>query len=170
MILKYDTIYIPKNSPLETICEPVKDFNSTKVLKIIEDMKDIIKNDSHAYGIAANQLSYDLRIIAMINPDNSIREPLIMINPFLSWVSSDRIYAFEGCLSFPDLYVNIKRPDMVTIEFQDERAGQNSLTLTGLYARIIQHELDHIDGVPFFRRATTYHLEQAVKKWKKNKD
>ena len=165
MIRTYNNIHVPIDSPLLNNCDPVKDFNSKEIKEIILEMNNIMNKDDNVYGIAANQLGYDFRMLMMKHPSST--DNLLMINPRIEWTSNDSVYGEEGCLSFPGLYIKIKRPDMVTVGYQDSKAGYLRLTLEGIHARIVQHEIDHLDGKPFFKKATSYHLEKALKEWKK---
>jgi len=168
MIHTYKTIHIPKESPLLEICAPVQDFLSEEVKACMEEMTSHMEIDDNIYGLAANQLGFDLRLIIMKNPNPDKGKFLFLFNPAIQWESKDQEYFEEGCMSFPGLYVPIKRPDVVTVGYQDHRAGFMTLTLEGIHARIAQDEIDHLDGKLFFKKATSYHLEKAVKKWKKN--
>ena len=73
----------------------------------------------------------------------------------------------EGCLTYPGLYVKIKRPQHVRVRFQTPNGETLTKQFTGMTARIFQHELDHLDGIVFYNKANRYHREQAMRKWKK---
>ena len=76
-------------------------------------------------------------------------------------------YIIEGCLTYPGLGVKIKRPDEVRVRFSMPNGDVRTETFRGLTAHAFQHEMDHLDGVIFYTKATAYHREQAFKNWKK---
>jgi peptide deformylase len=120
----------------------------------------MIKNDG--LGLAAPQIGLPYRVfVAMANPI------LCCFNPKIVDVSEDEIYMEEGCLSYPGLYVKIKRPQVIRIRY----TMPNGETVTGqfqdLTARVMQHELDHLDGICHLNRANKFHLDQAKNKMKK---
>ena len=65
----------------------------------------------------------------------------------------------EGCLSFPGLYIKVKRPDWIEIKWQTEEGSEVQEKCGGMTARVLQHEVDHLDGVLYQTRANRYHLE-----------
>jgi peptide deformylase len=86
------------------------------------------------------------------NPD--IPMPLVLINPRITTTDGTETTQ-EGCLSFPEIYVNIKRARQVTVEFTALHGGRTSVTSIGLLARAIQHELDHLDAILLVDRMST---------------
>ena len=69
----------------------------------------------------------------------------------------------EGCLSFPDMYVMIKRSKVIELKYQDSEGKDHSLTLEGMAARCVQHECDHLNGIIFLQRASRLKIERALK-------
>ena len=69
----------------------------------------------------------------------------------------------EGCLSFPDIYIMLKRPKVVVMDYQTVEGEQRSIKLEGLGARCVQHEIDHLNGVIFLQRASQLKIERALK-------
>jgi peptide deformylase len=97
------------------------------------------------YGIAANQLGFPWRICVVAPPD---AHPRVMINPRITKRSPDECVMTEGCLSIPGkIALGVPRAVQVTCVYQDPRGHAHRLTAEGLLARIIQHEVDHLDGV-----------------------
>ena len=81
--------------------------------------------------------------------------PMIMVNPVISAAKGTPEEIFEeGCLSFPEIRGDVKRPEAITVKFKDERGGVHTLACDGLLARCIQHEADHLNGVLFIDRMT----------------
>ena len=72
----------------------------------------------------------------------------------------------EGCLSFPGLFVKVKRPESIVLQWETEEGSECTETFEGITSRILQHEVDHLDGITFIKRANRFHLEQARKQMK----
>jgi peptide deformylase len=103
-------------------------------------------------GLAAPQVGVSKRI-AVINPEPENRGTLIkMINPRITAVSSETDTFEEGCLSVPDIRCNVVRPTSIELTYQDEEGRSYSAKIDGLVARIIQHEIDHLEGILFVDR------------------
>ena len=75
----------------------------------------------------------------------------------------------EGCLTYPGLFVKIRRPDWIEVEFEDENGEKHSDTFEGLMCRVFQHEMDHMDGIDFTSRAKRMDLNIAKRKLKRGK-
>ena len=72
----------------------------------------------------------------------------------------------EGCLSFPGLFVKVKRPETIVLHWETEEGSECEETFDGITSRILQHEVDHLNGITFIKRANRFHLEQARKQMK----
>lgn len=113
-------------------------------------------------GLSAPQIGLPYRAcIIKANP------MLCMINPKIVGESLGEEYAEEGCLSYPNLILNIKRAQVIRVRFTQPNLEVKTERYEGMTARIIQHELDHLDGITFQQRATSYHLEQGKKRKRK---
>jgi peptide deformylase len=111
-------------------------------------------------GLSANQVGVPYRIFAIrIDAD-----PLVLFNPKIVDQSDDIILLDEGCLSFPLLYMRVKRPDWVRIRFQTSDGQTYTEKYGGMTARVILHEYDHLEGITFKQRASQLVLDRAVKK------
>lgn len=117
---------------------------------------------NNGLGLSANQLGLPYRVFAV----NS-STVLVCYNPRLVDVSEETIYLEEGCLSFPDLFVKVKRPRRIRIRYTEPNGNTVTRVFEGLTARVMQHELDHLNGIRYTDRANRIHLEQARKKKKK---
>lgn len=103
-------------------------------------------------GLAANQVGIARRI-AVINPDPDNDTTLLrMVNPRIVAVSDELLTVDEGCLSVPGVRGEVARHAWVEVVYQDEKGKEHRLRAEGLLARIVQHELDHLDGVLFIDR------------------
>jgi peptide deformylase len=107
-------------------------------------------------GLAAPQIGRDLRVVVVIDPERPRgRDRFELINPVVLETFGPRVPFEEGCLSFPGLYTRVWRPQGVVVEF-DGPQGRSRLRDEGLAARIILHEVDHLDGVLFIDRLPTW--------------
>jgi len=111
-------------------------------------------------GLSANQVGIDARVFVMKSEDKGV---VAFFNPELKRVSQDTDLMKEGCLSFPDIYLMIKRSKVVELDYQDEKGEKHTLLLNGLAARCVQHEIDHLNGILFLQRASRLKLERALK-------
>jgi peptide deformylase len=138
-----------KDTPiLRTKCQLVAKFDKT-LRKLVEDMNDTMVK-AKGVGIAAPQVGIDARVfLAVLGADGKNPVTLPMVNPEISWFSDEVLVEEEGCLSLPKVFGKVQRPVEVIVEFQDLKGSSKSLKLKGLDARVVQHELDHLNGVLF---------------------
>ncbi len=121
---------------------------------------------SRGLGLAANQVGIPKRVFAIHLTD---QVPFCMFNPTLVTYSKDSVDGAEGCLSFPELFLNVKRYSTVTVEYFDRQGKKCIMTLVGIDARCFQHELDHLNGVCFTDKVSALKLAFAKKKQHKRK-
>jgi peptide deformylase len=114
---------------------------------------------NNGVGLSANQCGLPYRVFIMLG-----QELIPCFNPRIVDTSKETIVLEEGCLSYPSLFVKIKRPRRIKVRFADPNGNIVTRTFDGMTARVFQHELDHLDGVNYQMRATKFHLEQARKK------
>jgi peptide deformylase len=115
-------------------------------------------------GLSANQVGLDARVFVMGTDEKSRKN---IFNPKLLGVSNEMELATEGCLSLPGLWVSIKRPKEVTISYRDAAGEYIVEKFTGLEARIVLHEYDHMVGMNFLDRTSKLKREMAVKSLEK---
>ena len=120
-----------------------------------------IMNDAIGIGLAAPQLGFSQRLLVYrVGPD----APLIALaNPELEWAGEDVEPGEEGCLSIPGVAVDVERPVHVRVRAQDEHGEQRLVEASGLEARVIQHEMDHLDGVLMLDRTTRDERKRALR-------
>jgi peptide deformylase len=120
-----------------------------------------IMNDALGVGLAAPQLGISQRLLVYrVGPD----APLITLaNPEIEWASEAREGSDEGCLSIPGVMVDVERPVHVRIRAQDELGEPRSVEASGLEARVIQHEMDHLDGVLILDRTSRDERKRALR-------
>lgn len=100
-------------------------------------------------GLAAPQVGVSLRLVVIDLQPEGRREPLVLVNPEILARSAETETREEGCLSLPDQYAEITRPREIRVRWQDETGACREATASGLLARCIQHEVDHLDGILF---------------------
>ena len=110
-------------------------------------------------GLSANQVGLDVRMFVMRTQDGI----QAFFNPELTRISQETDLLKEGCLSFPDIYLMIKRSKVVEMKYFDADGKEHITTLEGLGARCVQHEIDHLNGIVFLQRASKLKLERALK-------
>lgn len=131
----------PDNPMLRTKTKRVPKV-SKDIQKLIRNMEETVKN-ADGLGLAAPQVNESLRIcLARLNGRMT---PLI--NPDIISKSIEKDIAEEGCLSLPNLYVNVPRSLSIVLKYQNAKGEQQERRLTDLEARIVQHEVDHLNGV-----------------------
>ena len=111
-------------------------------------------------GLSANQEGLNARVFVMKTADKGT---VGFFNPELLRVSQETELMREGCLSFPDIYIMLKRSKEVEMKYQDSDGEEHVLMLEGLGARCVQHEIDHLNGIIFLERASQLKLERALK-------
>lgn len=137
---------------LRKVCKPVKDFK--KLSSLIDDMFDTMYEES-GVGLAANQIGVDLNlfIIDISGIEGETESVHIFINGEIM-ESSGESWFEEGCLSIPDVRLEVKRPEFIQFKYQDENGTEHIEEMRGLLARAIQHEIDHLKGVFIVDRVT----------------
>ena len=141
-ILKYG------NPILRKKVEHVRDF--TNLPYLVEQMFNTMHEES-GIGLAANQVGYSLNLIVLDTSNlesEKDHKPYILINTDIIGFNGSSIME-EGCLSVPDIRAEIERPETIIIKFQDLEKNFHEETFNGLISRVIQHELDHLNGKLF---------------------
>ena len=157
MILK---LLNPKNPKLRMPCDPVGDDVDRVLLKtnLLETM------DSHnGLGLSANQCGLMHQAFAAYIdwPD---RVKTVCFNPEIVWSSEETSYIEEGCLTYPGLYLKIRRPVKIKVTYENVDGSVSTQDLEDLEARIFQHEYDHMNGSDFTQRVSPLVLQRAKKK------
>jgi peptide deformylase len=136
-------------------------------LEMIEQAMIRLMNANNGIGISANQVGFDQRVV-VIKPKN--KQPFALFNPRIISFEEPNIQDQEGCLSFPDLYLPVKRYNSVTVEFIDKHKKSCTMLFEGYDAKCIQHEIDHLDGICFTSKVSKLKLDLARKKQRKIKN
>jgi len=118
------------------------------------EMSRILKENMIHYegvGLSANQIGIGERVfIMMLNMETE--ETITCFNPRIIKRYDDDVWCEEGCLSFPDEIINVKRPDRIVVKYEDEDKKDHKIKLSGMAARVFLHEFDHLEGIVFTER------------------
>jgi peptide deformylase len=126
--------------------------------------------ENHGIGLAANQIGIAKRVFVMgSNNIDGFPRPFALFNPKIVKASEEQELMKEGCLSYPDLWLSIKRPSVIEVEYQDSKGNVHEAAMSGLIARCFQHELDHLNGVCFVDIVSPMKLQLAMNKLRKKK-
>lgn len=135
----------------------------------IEEIVSVMKEKClkyKVYGLAANQLGIPYSVFCFGVP-NSGQELDVFFNPKIIYESEEKTYMDEACLSFPNLVLKIKRSETIRVRMTDKDGKTDTHKFSGLTARIVCHEVDHLNGITFLQRASFYHRNLGLKKRKK---
>lgn len=128
----------------------------------------MIKN--RGIGLAANQIGITKRVFVMGSENiPGFPKPFALFNPRIIEASKEMIIDQEGCLSYPGLYLNVKRPEWIIAEYQNSQGNTHEIKIDGYLSKCFQHELDHLDGICFVDRVSRMKLQLAMKKLRKIK-
>jgi peptide deformylase len=120
-----------------------------------------VMHEALGIGLAAPQVGVMHRVLVYrVDPDAPVAA---VINPVIEWASDEREPLDEGCLSLPGVLVEVERPVHVRVRAQDERGEEQVIEASGLEARVLQHEIDHLDGVLILDRTTRDQRKQAMR-------
>jgi len=120
-----------------------------------------IMGDAIGVGLAAPQLGISQRLLVYrVGPDAPV---IVLANPELEWTGKEEEILEEGCLSIPGVTVDVERPIYVRVRALDDEGEERLIEASGLEARVIQHEMDHLDGVLILDRTTRDQKRQAMK-------
>lgn len=155
---------------LREMCTPVEKIDA-KLLQTLDTMVAMMREQS-GVGLAAPQVGITQRFLVMMTPDDE--QVFKMINPKILSRSEKMAVMEEGCLSVLGgdnlpVYANVSRPESVTVEWTDENGEKLSAEMSGVPARIVQHETDHLDGKLFIDYLSGARREMVMRKVRRHK-
>ncbi len=158
--------------------DPVLRQEGAEVTDFDEDLRHLVRDmfatmyHAEGIGLAAPQIGISQRIIVVDLRVEENEEPrsVALVNPKVVWASDEEDKESEGCLSIPGLEEVVKRPVSVRVEGQDPDGKDVVVEADGLFARALQHEIDHVDGILFIDRVSPLKRKMLLKKWKKLED
>jgi peptide deformylase len=167
-------IYETPDPVLRQISKPVETFDD--VLKTLAaDMLETMY-EAPGIGLAAVQVGVPIRllVIDLQEPEEEggepVRDPKVFINPEILWQSDAEVPYTEGCLSVPEQYAEVMRPDKIRARWQDVDGQNHEQEIEGLLAVCLQHEMDHLNGVLFIDHLSRLKRDMVLKKlakWRK---
>ena len=159
---------------LRQISKPVETFDAD-LKTLVDDMFETMY-DAPGIGLAAVQVGVPIRllVIDLQEPEEEggepVRDPKVFINPEILWHSDSEVPYTEGCLSVPEQYAEVMRPDRIRARWQDEKGKSYEEEIEGLLAVCLQHEMDHLNGVLFIDHLSRLKRDMVLKKlakWRK---
>jgi peptide deformylase len=138
--------------------QKVRDFGKKDTTKIVQDLRDTLNSatEPEGAGLAANQIGYDKGICLVKrfyrdpnNEEEMLSKDVVLINPKIISQSKETDIRFEGCLSVPDEYGKVERFRKIKVKALDENGEPLRISTSGFFARTIQHEIDHLNGIVF---------------------
>lgn len=146
---------------IHTLGDQVLRMPARRVAKTDEGVRDLARDmlrsmySARGIGLAAPQVGVHKQLLVVdLNPENAATPPLVLINPEIT-ASGALVDTYEeGCLSIPGVYLNVVRPTAIELSYRDEWGRPRKRKASGLLARCVQHEMDHLRGVLFVDRVT----------------
>ena len=161
-------ILIEPNKLLREISNPVDKVGDAEK-RLMDDMLDTMYA-APGIGLAAIQIGVPKRIIVMdISRDENEKKPMYFVNPLIKNKNKEKVKYEEGCLSVPDQFAEIERPNACEIEYLDYNGKKQILKADGLLATCIQHEMDHLEGILFIDYLSKLKKSMIIKKLSKIK-
>ena len=162
------TILTEPNKLLRQISRSVDKVGDAERI-LMDDMLDTMY-DAPGIGLAAIQIGVPKRIIVMdIGRDENQKEPRYFVNPVIKNKNEEKTKYEEGCLSVPDQFAEIERPNSCEVEYLDYNGKKQVLKADGLLATCIQHEMDHLEGILFIDYLSKLKKSMIIKKLSKIK-
>lgn len=161
-------ILIAPDRRLKTRCAPVATVDQSVRDRLDEMLATMY--DAPGIGLAAPQVGDERRLVVIdVAREDEPPAPLKLVNPEIAWTSNETCVMSEGCLSIPDIYYDVARPERVVARYLDETGAPQEIEADGLLARCLQHEIDHLNGVLFIDHVSMLKRNMAISKMKKLK-
>jgi len=142
---KLDILRFP-DPKLHTVAKPVQTIDA-RIKTLVADMLETMY-DANGIGLAATQVDVHERVV-VIDTSEERNEPMVLINPEITWMNDERVKGDEGCLSVPGIYDGVERATEVKVKALDLDGKERIIQADGLLAVCMQHELDHLMGKVF---------------------
>ncbi len=162
-------ILIHPDPRLKKVATPVATVNDD-LRRLADDMLETMYN-APGIGLAAPQIAVMSRMLVMdcAKEDNATPEPMVLINPEVTWHSEEKNVYEEGCLSIPEQYAEVERPTEVEVTWTDLDGQSKRERFDGLWATCVQHEIDHLDGKLFIDYLKPLKRQMITRKMQKLK-
>jgi peptide deformylase len=160
-----DIIKLP-DKRLRLVSDPVKTVDAD-LRALIDDMFETMY-EAPGVGLAAVQVGVPKRIVTVDTAKkDEPKQPQIFINPEVVWTSDEKATYEEGCLSIPEYYEEVERPAQVKVKFLDLDGETHEVEANGLLATVLQHEIDHTNGILFIDHISKLKRDRVIKKFTK---
>ncbi len=152
---------------LKIISQPVETVDDA-IRTLLDDMLETM-HDAIGIGLAAVQVGVDARVIVIeiADEEGNKGKSLEFINPEIVWSSAEERAHEEGCLSLPEHFAEVTRPDEIKISYLDRDGKKQQLQAEGILSTCIQHEMDHLEGVLFVDHISAVRRNMILRKLKK---
>jgi peptide deformylase len=159
-------LVILPDSKLRLVSEPVKEITG-EIRRLADDMLETMY-DAPGVGLAAIQIGVPVRMVTMdVSKSEDEHQPMVLINPEILWASEEKRVYEEGCLSIPEYYEEVERPDRVRFRYMNLQGETVEQDADGLLATCVQHEIDHLNGVLFIDYLSKLKRDRITTKFKK---
>lgn len=161
-------IIIAPDARLKVTCDPVEGVDA-HIVTLLDDMLDTMYA-APGLGLAAPQVDVQKRLLVVdVSRDPDNRDPKFLINPELLEASEELFKYEEGCLSLPEHYSEVERPAKIKVGYLDRDGERQELEAEDILATVIQHEMDHLDGVLFVDHISSLKRSLILRKLRKTK-
>jgi peptide deformylase len=151
---------------LRLVSEPVKAVNA-QVRALVDDMFETMY-EAPGVGLAAIQIGVPQRIVTVDTAKkDDPKDPQVFINPEVIWSSEETGTYEEGCLSIPEYYEEVERPAQVKVRYMDLAGKTHEVEANGMLATVLQHEIDHTNGILFIDHISKLKRDRVIKKFAK---
>jgi peptide deformylase len=159
-------LVILPDSQLRLVSKPVETITD-EIRRLADDMLDTMY-DAPGVGLAAIQVGAPLRMVTMdVSKSETERAPMVLINPEVTWASEEKRTYEEGCLSIPEYYEEVERPDRIRFRYMNLQGETVEQEADGLMATCVQHEIDHLNGILFIDYLSKLKRDRVITKFKK---
>ncbi|MEO9167509.1 MAG: peptide deformylase [Aestuariivirga sp.] len=159
-------VTLPDEKTLRQISKPLKSVD-VAARKLFDDMLETMYA-APGIGLAAIQLGVPLRqLVVDVARDGQPPRPLFIANPEITWSSAQLGDYEEGCLSIPEFFEMVERPIEVNVRYRDRNNEAQEIQATGIVATVLQHEIDHLNGVLFIDYISKLKRDRVLKKFRK---
>jgi peptide deformylase len=160
------SLVILPDTQLRLTSKPVESA-SKEIRTLVEDMFETMYK-APGIGLAAIQVGVPLRAVTVdVSKREDTQEPMALLNPEITWRSEELRDMEEGCLSIPDYYEVVERPDRVRVKYRDLDFKEHEIEADGILATCLQHEIDHLNGVLFIDYLSKLKRDRVIKKFQK---
>jgi peptide deformylase len=159
-------ITLPDEKVLRQVSAPLKSIDAA-ARKLFDDMLETMY-DAPGIGLAAIQIGVPARAIVIdVAKEGEDKKPMFIANPEITWRSPEVSDYEEGCLSIPEFFEMVQRPRDVKLRYLDRKGEPQEMHAVGLIATVLQHEIDHLDGVLFIDYISKLKRDRVIKKFQK---